>query len=217
MFNDFNQKGHPMVFKDEATNTNELKEKCRAAIASLTRQHGLAERLAESCFMIALSELENSWKQRAEAAEAASAKWKEQAIKAHEESELAMGKVAKLEKQEPRYQIQKKTSYGRESVWIDVASREEAETNVLHGYRWRIVYDAPAIATDLVPEGWKLVPVEPTEEMVISGFESQPDECLSDPAIWEKYSQMSGCQQASYEAQLCWAAMLTAAPGYSTK
>ncbi|MFU9136701.1 hypothetical protein [Erwinia tasmaniensis] len=67
------------------------------------------------------------------------------------------------------------------------------------------------------PDGWKLVPVEPTEEMVISGFESQPDECLSDPVVWEKYSQMSGCQQASYEAQLCWAAMLAVAPCYGTK
>jgi len=70
---------------------------------------------------------------------------------------------------------------------------------------------------ELVPEGWKLVPVEPTEEMVINGFESQPDECLSDPAVWEKYSQMSGCQQASYEAQLCWLAMLAAAPCCGTK
>ncbi|MGC1101735.1 hypothetical protein WKH46_05845 [Pantoea agglomerans] len=71
------------------------------------------------------------WKQRAEAAEA---------------------KLAELTKQQPRYQIQKKQSYGRESVWIDVANREEAETNVLHGYRWRMVYDAPAPAADLVPD-----------------------------------------------------------------
>lgn len=73
------------------------------------------------------------WKQRAEAAEA---------------------KLAGLEKQKPRYQIQKKPSYGRESIWIDVASLEEAETNVLHGYRWRMVYDAPASAADLVPGEW---------------------------------------------------------------
>ncbi|NEG58016.1 hypothetical protein [Pantoea agglomerans] len=76
--------------------------------------------------------------------------------------------AADLVKQNPRYQIQKKPSYGRESVWIDVASREEAEANVLHGYRWRMVYDAPAPAADLaelVPDGWKLVPGEPTKEM----------------------------------------------------
>lgn len=81
-------------------------------------------------------------------------------------------RLAELEKQEPRYQVQKLPSYGRESLWIDVASREEAETNVLHGYRWRIVYDAPAPAinlAELVPEGWKLVPVEPTEEMIAAG------------------------------------------------
>lgn len=39
--------------------------------------------------------------QRAEAAEAASAKWKEEAIKAHEESEIILAKLAELEKQEP--------------------------------------------------------------------------------------------------------------------
>lgn len=120
-----------------------------------------------------------------------------------------------LAKQKPRYQIQKKPSYGRESVWIDVANREEAETNVLHGYRWRIVYDAPATAADLadlVPDGWKLVPVEPTESMIVDGFESEPDEGFSEPEVWEAYQMMSGCQQAAYKARLCWAAMLAAAP-----
>ena len=63
-----------------------------------------------------------------------------------------------------------------------------------------------------LPDGWKLVPVEPTEKMVINGFESRPDEDFSEPTVWEKYSQMSGCQQAAYKAQLCWAAMLAAAP-----
>ncbi|UIL53963.1 hypothetical protein LZU96_08565 [Pantoea agglomerans] len=73
----------------------------------------------------------------------------------------------------------------------------------------------PAPAAHLagqVPDGWKLVPVEPTEEMIIEGFESRPDESFSEPAVWKKYSQLSGCQQAAYKAQLCWAAMLAAAP-----
>ena len=59
-----------MVFSDEAINTDHIKDKCHAAIASLTRQHGLSERLSEACFMLALSEVENGWRQRAEAAEA---------------------------------------------------------------------------------------------------------------------------------------------------
>lgn len=70
MINQFNEKGHPMVFGEESVNTGHLIEKCRAAISSLTHQHGMAERLAEACFMMALSELENNWKQHAEAAEA---------------------------------------------------------------------------------------------------------------------------------------------------
>lgn len=62
------------------------------------------------------------------------------------------------------------------------------------------------------PPGWKIVPIEPTKRMVIDGFESEPDETYSEPGEWEKYSKMSGCQQAAYKARLCWAAMLAAAP-----
>ncbi|WP_432372779.1 hypothetical protein ACRPHP_07055 [Pantoea allii] len=64
-----------------------------------------------------------------------------------------------------------------------------------------------------VPEGWKLVPGEPTEEMLIEGFESEPDESFSEKAEWDKYQAMSGCQQAKHRARLCWDAMLAAAPG----
>lgn len=62
------------------------------------------------------------------------------------------------------------------------------------------------------PEGWKLVPVEPTESMIVDGFESEPDEDFSAPKIWAEYEAMSGCQQAAHRAKLCWAAMLAAAP-----
>ena len=59
---------------------------------------------------------------------------------------------------------------------------------------------------------WKLVPVEPTETMVINGFESVPDECFTDEEVWEQYQAISGCQQAAFRAKLCWAAMLASAP-----
>lgn len=59
---------------------------------------------------------------------------------------------------------------------------------------------------------WKLVPVEPTETMVINGFESVPNECFTDVEVWEQYQEMSGCQQAAFRAKLCWAAMIASAP-----
>ena len=102
--------------------------------------------------LAALTAQPDDWKQRAEAAEA---------------------KLAGLAKQKPRYQIQKRLSYGRESLWIDVACREEAENNVIHGFRWRMVYDAPAPAADLaelVPPSWRLVPVEPTKQMLEASY-----------------------------------------------
>lgn len=61
-------------------------------------------------------------------------------------------------------------------------------------------------------DGWKLVPVEPTEGMIIDGFESEPDEDFSEPEAWAEYEAMSGCQQAAHRAKLCWAAMFSAAP-----
>lgn len=64
----------------------------------------------------------------------------------------------------------------------------------------------------VVPDSWVIVPVEPTEDMIVKGFESEPDECFSDPVVWEAYDAMSGCQQAAHRAKLCWAAMIAAAP-----
>lgn len=64
----------------------------------------------------------------------------------------------------------------------------------------------------VIPDGWVLVPVEPSEDMIIHGFESEPDESFSDADVWEAYEAMSGCQQAAHRAKLCWAAMIAAAP-----
>lgn len=74
------------------------------------------------------------------------------------------------------------------------------------------LFTRAAPASELVPKGWKLVPVEPTESMIVDGFESVPDEDFSEPEVWEAFQMMSGCQQAAYKARLCWAAMIAAAP-----
>lgn len=63
----------------------------------------------------------------------------------------------------------------------------------------------------VIPDGYVMVPKEPTERMVIDGFESEPDETFSEPEVWEAYEAMSGCEQAHYRARLCWAAMVAAA------
>jgi len=61
-------------------------------------------------------------------------------------------------------------------------------------------------------DGWKLVPLEPTEEMVVYGFESAPCKHFSSEDEWRTYEAMSGCEQAAYRARKCWDAMLAAAP-----
>lgn len=68
------------------------------------------------------------------------------------------------------------------------------------------------VAEQAVPDGYMLVPVVPTEQMIIHGFESDPDESFSTDEEWEAYEAMSGCQQAAHRAKLCYAAMLAAAP-----
>lgn len=65
-----------------------------------------------------------------------------------------------------------------------------------------------------IPEGWQLVPIEPTEHMFVCGFESEPDKFFSPRDVWEEYEAMSGCGQAAHRAKLCWAAMLSAAPKF---
>ena len=64
----------------------------------------------------------------------------------------------------------------------------------------------------VIPDGYVMVPKEPTEGMIVEGFESWPDEDFSEPEVWEEYQNMSGCQQAAHRAKLCWAAMIAAAP-----
>lgn len=63
-----------------------------------------------------------------------------------------------------------------------------------------------------IPAGWKLAPIEPTEAMIVCGFESRPDPVFSKPEEWEAFDAMTGCQQAAHKARLCYAAMLAAAP-----
>lgn len=60
--------------------------------------------------------------------------------------------------------------------------------------------------------GWVAVPVEPTESMIIAGFEAELREELRDSEAWEAFEAMSGCEQAALRAKWCWAAMITAAP-----
>lgn len=45
----------------------------------------------------------------------------------------------------------------------------------------------------VIPDGWVMVPVEPTEDMVVQGFESEPDESFSDEKDWEAYVAIGGC------------------------
>ena len=82
-----------------------------------------------------------------------------------------------------------------------------------------LAYDAEAHSgyvypgnSPVIPDGYVMVPKEPTERMVINGFESEPDETFSEPEVWEAFQKMSGCEQAAFRARLCWAAMLAAAP-----
>ncbi len=43
----------------------------------------------------------------------------------------------------------------------------------------------------VISDGLVLAPKEPTEQMVIAGFESEPNEAFSEPEIWEEYKNLS--------------------------
>ncbi|MEH4796486.1 hypothetical protein PPE79_19040 [Enterobacter kobei] len=74
------------------------------------------------------------------------------------------------------------------------------------------IAELPSGNSPVIPDGWVLVPIEPTEDMIVNGFESEPDESFSDAEVWEAYDAMSGCQQAAHRAKLCWSAMISASP-----
>lgn len=67
-------------------------------------------------------------------------------------------------------------------------------------------------SAQVVPDGWVSVPVEPTENMIIAGFEAELREEFRAPEAWEAFEAMSGCEQAALRAKWCWAAMIAAAP-----
>ncbi|EOG8081180.1 hypothetical protein ACLIT5_000001 [Citrobacter koseri] len=69
----------------------------------------------------------------------------------------------------------------------------------------------------VIQDGYALVPIIPTEGMVINGFESEPDPHFSDEKEWAEYEALSGCRKAARRAELCWAAMIKAAPQQEVK
>ncbi|HAS1115868.1 TPA: hypothetical protein I3798_004132, partial [Enterobacter cloacae] len=103
-------------------------------------------------------------------------------------------------------------------VKYDVTDVDEAWSRGFNACRTAMLQGAEPVTTAYkLPEGWVAVPVEPTEDMIVNGFESEPDESFSDADVWEAYESMSGCQQAAHRAKLCWAAMIAAAPKQEVK
>lgn len=118
------------------------------------------------------------------------------------------------------------TSFGAEPVaWTDEEELRDAKVAGI-GYLFGIDKDANkfadprrqimlyrhALPVPVVPDGYVIVPIAPTEDMIINGFESVPDPHFSDEKEWEEYEALSGCRQAARRAELCWAAMIKAAP-----
>ncbi|EAA9333540.1 hypothetical protein ACY03_08745 [Salmonella enterica subsp. enterica serovar Senftenberg] len=111
--------------------------------------------------------------------------------------------------------VQRLVDYGT----ADDEAIASAEEFVYNACRTAMLQGAEPVTTayklgnsPVIQDGYVLVPVEPTEDMIIHGFESEPDESFSDADVWEAYESMSGCQQAAHRAKLCWAAMIAAAP-----
>ncbi|EPL1559636.1 hypothetical protein KQR87_004475 [Citrobacter freundii] len=118
------------------------------------------------------------------------------------------------------------TSFGAEPVaWTDEEELRDAKVAGI-GYLFGIDKDANKFAdprrqimlyrhaqpVPVVPDGYVIVPIVPTEDMIINGFESVPDPHFSDEKEWEEYEALSGCRQAARRAELCWAAMIKASP-----
>lgn len=124
-------------------------------------------------------------------------------------AEAAEAKLAELDKQEAIFQVEVSGNH-----WLNAGPVDDSDfTGLPDGVNLLYARPVPAVnLADLVPDGWKLVPIEPTKRMIIDGFESEPSEFWNTPEEWESYQAMSGCGQAAHKTRLCWTAMLAAAP-----
>jgi hypothetical protein len=112
---------------------------------------------------------------------------------------------------EPVYQYRIRNGYnGQVTEWQTI--RRDQVDFVLKAQPHNAEFQIIAPPAPRVPDGYALVPVEPTEDMVIAGFEAELREEFRDPDAWETYEGMSGCEQAALRAKWCWAAMVKAAP-----
>lgn len=105
-------------------------------------------------------------------------------------------------------------AWAKDYTVADVAEKRNANGGYDGGYingSWEGFRAAMLRNSLVIPDGYVLVPIEPTENMVIEGFESEPALVFSKPDEWDAYQAMSGCEQAAHRARLCWAAMLAAA------
>ena len=158
--------------------------------------------------ILAIAEAFRALAQRAEAAEARASNLNDGWLNAIAERDEARAKLAELEKQEPYGYVHNVCNPPGSGVAASIFKEE----NRHYG---RPVFARPASAislAELVPDGWKLVPVEPTKEMVAAG-QDKFEECIDsgfdsceDGSTYE-YSKISS--DAPY---LVYIAMLAAAP-----
>lgn len=100
------------------------------------------------------------------------------------------------------------TDGAKAAPWLLACDGNKVQEYVrLERYHEALIGNSPVI-----PDGYALVPIVPTEDMVINGFESEPDPHFSDEKVWAEYEALSGCRRAARRAELCWAAMIKAAP-----
>ncbi|RFS80616.1 hypothetical protein D0U00_04295 [Leclercia adecarboxylata] len=117
---------------------------------------------------------------------------------------------------EPVYQYRIRNGYnGQVTEWQTI--RRDQVDFVLKAQTHNAEFQIIAPPAPVVPDGYVLVPVEPTESMIIAGFEAELREEFRDPDAWEAYEAMSGCEQAALRAKWCWAEMVKAAPQQEAK
>ena len=97
----------------------------------------------------------------------------------------------------------------KDGAVIDIALDSIPESGM--GLRESAVFAAMGLVRATYPD-WKLVPTEPTEEMMAAGTHSVPDEGFCSKEEWEKYQAMREFDQANHRRRLCWDAMLRDAP-----
>lgn len=77
-------------------------------------------------------------------------------------------------------------------IWSDEYAEHVASDSVREVFDFQMLFASPPAPVAVVPEGWKLVPIEPTDDMIVAFAEAwySKRQTIDDPDMLDAYRDM---------------------------